>query len=298
MVRTFSKISGWEVRAITRNPNSNAARALGIAIPGIKVVRTDLDDAESLKSEFDGANAIFGVTDFWQCMPMYRTTWNEACSLREFQQGKNIIDATAQTAPQLDRLVLSSLIDARKGSSGKYTWVWHFDSKAQFAKYLASKSGEGASNYQTLLGKTSSVQIGYYLDNWKINPFYIPKKVRYLIDRSRSTISAVLVIAAHNLQDFMYVLTTLQEADGTIVFRSTIQSNTDKSSGKERETETTNYHLTPFVNPPTDTGPFIESLVLKAPPGTTMLGTSSPMQFNDYIKLWGQLQGSTPPYNT
>ena len=38
-----------------------------------------------------------------------QATWNEACFLREFQQGKNIIDAAAQMAPRIDRLVLSSL---------------------------------------------------------------------------------------------------------------------------------------------------------------------------------------------
>ena len=69
MVHIFSKIPGWEVRTITRNPGSEAARALGLSLPGIKVVKADLDDVESLKSAFKDANAIFGVTDFWQFMP-------------------------------------------------------------------------------------------------------------------------------------------------------------------------------------------------------------------------------------
>lgn len=203
MVRTFSKIPGWKVRAITRSLDSEAARALADSVPCIQVVKADLDDVESLKAAFGDVDAIFGVTDFWQFLPQYQnstqevwdqvkaqysdgappspsngeTTWNEASYLREFQQGKNIIDAAAQVASGLDRLVLSSLSDARKTSGGKYTWVYHFDSKAHYVNYLKSKAASGESKYQLLLDRTSYVQMGYYLDNWKMNPFFTPKKV-------------------------------------------------------------------------------------------------------------------------
>lgn len=191
------------MRAITRNPDSQAARALADLVPGIQVVKADLDDVESLKAAFTGVDAIFGVTDFWQFLPQYqnstqevwdqvkaqcsdgappsasegKTTWNEACYLREFHHGKNIIDAAAQVASGLDRLVLSSLSDARKASGGKYTWVYHFDSKAHYVKYLKSKAASGEPKYQSLLDRTSYVQMGYYMDNWKMNPFFTPQKV-------------------------------------------------------------------------------------------------------------------------
>ncbi|KAK5046220.1 hypothetical protein LTR84_008363 [Exophiala bonariae] len=272
VVRTFSKIPGWEVRAITRKPDSEAARRLKNSTPNITIYKADLDDVESLKAAFEGADAIFGVTDFWQFVPQYRgntqevwdqakaqyshgvpldtsnakATWNEVCYLREFQQGKNIIDAAAHAVPGLETLVLSSLSDAQKASNGKYTWVYHFDSKAHYVKYLKSKAESGESSYQLLLKKTSYLQMGYYLDNWKMNPFFTPKKGE----------------------------------DGTVLFRSFDPIDTGKAE-----------HPTPFVHPPTDTGPFVEALVLKAAPGTVLLGTSGPMPFNDYIKLWGQIQG-------
>ena len=47
-------------------------------------------------------------------------------------------------------------------------------------------------------------------------------------------------------------------------------------------------HLIPFVHPPTDTGPFVSALVLKAPPQTTMLGTCSQIPFSEYVRLWGE----------
>jgi len=151
---------------------------------------------ESLKSAFEGVNAIFGVTDFWQFVQLPSTqeiakakgiTWNEACYLQELQQGKNIIDAAASIMKQekLERVVLSSLSDARKASKGKYTWVYHFDSKAHFVQYLEQKS-EGFSEYKALFEKTSYVQIGYYLDNWKSDPILTPEKVSVYQKTSRA----------------------------------------------------------------------------------------------------------------
>lgn len=142
---------------------------------------------DSLRSAFHGANAIFGVTDFWQFVQMPSTqkiaqekgiTWNEACYLQEVQHGKNIIDAAVEAAyeGQLERLVLSSLADAKKASKGKYTWVYHFDSKAHFVQYL-EEQGKVSPHYHALLEKTSYVQIGNYLDNWTKNPIFTPKKV-------------------------------------------------------------------------------------------------------------------------
>jgi len=47
------------------------------------------------------------------------------------------------------------------------------------------------------------------------------------------------------------------------------------------------------VHPPQDTGPFVEALILKAPPRTTLLGTSGLLDFSEYMKLWGEINGVT-----
>lgn len=47
----------------------------------------------------------------------------------------------------------------------------------------------------------------------------------------------------------------------------------------------------PFVHPPTDTGPFTEALVLRAPPNTNLLGCSRLMLMEDYAALWGRIVG-------
>lgn len=127
------------------------------------------------------------MTDFWQFVQKESTqklaqakgiTWNEACYLQEVQQGKNIIDAAAHVAQSgtLERMVLSTLSDAKRASGGKYTWVYHFDSKAHFVNYLKDRALHEAT-YQALYEKTSYVQIGNYLDNWNKNPILAPKKV-------------------------------------------------------------------------------------------------------------------------
>ena len=142
-----------------------------------------------MEAAFRGADAIFGVTDFWQFPKDPKThqlaaaqniTWNEACYLQELQQGKNIIDAAAAVAASIDgkfdRLVLSSLADVKKVSAGKYTWAYHFDSKAHYVQYLKDKA-ETDPAYKALLEKTSYLQIGYYMDYWKITPVLTPRKV-------------------------------------------------------------------------------------------------------------------------
>jgi hypothetical protein len=95
------------------------------------------------------------------------------------QHGKNLIDAASQVVEQgvLERMVLSSLSDVTKSSKGKYTWAYHFDSKAHFVDYLEEKS-QNSSQYRLLFEKTSYVEIGSYMDNWKKNPIFTPKKVR------------------------------------------------------------------------------------------------------------------------
>src|SRR6201982_2678880 len=55
---------GFKARAITRNPDSDAGRAL--ASPGLEVVHADLDDEASLTRAFAGAHGAFCVTNFWE----------------------------------------------------------------------------------------------------------------------------------------------------------------------------------------------------------------------------------------
>jgi uncharacterized protein YbjT (DUF2867 family) len=56
--------AGFTARAITRNPDSEAARVL--AAKGVEVVQGDLDDEASLTRAFADAHGVFCMTNFWE----------------------------------------------------------------------------------------------------------------------------------------------------------------------------------------------------------------------------------------
>jgi uncharacterized protein YbjT (DUF2867 family) len=118
--------SGFSVRAITRDPGKDNAKAL--AAKGAEVVSANLDDVESLKKAFAGAHGVFGVTNFWE----------HFSAEREKAQAKNI--AEAAKAAGVKHVVWSTLEDTRQFMSAddkrmpilqeKYR-VPHFDAKAE-----------------------------------------------------------------------------------------------------------------------------------------------------------------------
>ncbi len=123
--------SGFTARAITRDVNSDKAKAL--AALGAEVVAADIDDAESLKQAFAGAHGAFCVTFFW----------DHLSPEKEMAQAKNMADAAKAAGVQ--HVVWSSLEDTRRWMSledtrmptlqGKYK-VPHFDAKGESDRYF------------------------------------------------------------------------------------------------------------------------------------------------------------------
>lgn len=95
--------SGFTARAITRDVNSDKAKAL--AALGAEVVAADIDDAESLKQAFAGAHGAFCVTFFW----------DHLSPEKEMAQAKNMADAAKAAGVQ--HVVWSSLEDTRRWMS-------------------------------------------------------------------------------------------------------------------------------------------------------------------------------------
>jgi len=118
--------SGFSLRAITRDPSKDNAKAL--AAKGAEVVSANLDDVESLKKAFAGAHGVFGVTNFWE----------HFSAEKEKAQAKNIADAAR--AAGVKHVIWSTLEDTRQFMSAddkrmpmlqeKYR-VPHFDAKAE-----------------------------------------------------------------------------------------------------------------------------------------------------------------------
>lgn len=132
VVRSFSASEGYSVRAITRNPDSDKAKAIA-KLPNVTVVKADLNDTASVTAAFQGAYGVFAVTNFWEGMS----------PSNELQQAKNIADAAK--AASVSHVVWSTLEDTRLSASAgladiemegvKYK-VPHFDAKGEADKYF------------------------------------------------------------------------------------------------------------------------------------------------------------------
>lgn len=89
----------FTVRALTRNPNSDAARAL--AERGAEVVQADFSDAASTAAALAGADGAFLVTNFWA----------HGSAQREITEVENLV--AGARAADLRHVVWSTLEDTR-----------------------------------------------------------------------------------------------------------------------------------------------------------------------------------------
>ena len=91
----------FRARAITRDPRSDAAKALA-AMPNVEVVVGDLEDPESIEAAFQGAHGAFCVTFFWVDFSP-ETEMRHATTM-----------AGAAKAASVDHVVWSTLEDTRR----------------------------------------------------------------------------------------------------------------------------------------------------------------------------------------
>jgi uncharacterized protein YbjT (DUF2867 family) len=109
---------GWQVRALTRNPQKPAAREL--AGLGAEIVPGDLDSRPELDAAFQGVYGVFSMQNFWLPSVGYDG---------EIRQGKTVADAAKQAGVQ--HLVYSSVGAADRGMGQK-----HFESKWIIEQYI------------------------------------------------------------------------------------------------------------------------------------------------------------------
>lgn len=136
----------YAVRALTRHPDSEKARALAAA--GAEVVRGDLADATSLAPALAGCEGVFGVTNFWEHFAGER------------EQGRRLIDAVADAGVR--QFVFSSLPAVKQITGGELDCP-HFDIKAELEGYAR---GRGI--------PVAFVHLAFYFENFLY--FFPPKK--------------------------------------------------------------------------------------------------------------------------
>jgi uncharacterized protein YbjT (DUF2867 family) len=107
---------GFQVRALTRNPQKPEAQA--VADQGAEVVQGDMEDRSAMDRVLDGVYGVFSVQNFW-----------EAGYDREVQQGKTVADAAK--AAGVEHFVYSSV-----GSAHRQTGIPHFESKWEVEEHV------------------------------------------------------------------------------------------------------------------------------------------------------------------
>lgn len=133
----------FQVRAITRDPASQAAQDLSALVShhkGLRLVRGDVYDKQSLLGAFDGAHGVFAMTQ----NHISGTVSDREEDLRhELEAGRNIVDA-AQGAG-VGHFVLSSLPDITRASGGRYpkVYMYHFDFKHQIDQWARQRAAGG-----------------------------------------------------------------------------------------------------------------------------------------------------------
>ncbi|MGE0472450.1 MAG: NmrA/HSCARG family protein [Nitrospirales bacterium] len=105
----------FAVRVLTRNPNSEKAKA--VRAKGCEVVQGDLTKPETLEPAFKNAYGAFLVTNFWDPGTMASET------------AQGMLAVKAAKAAGVQHLVWSTLPNCQEISNGKYE-VIHFTGKA------------------------------------------------------------------------------------------------------------------------------------------------------------------------
>ncbi|KAH8686518.1 hypothetical protein BGZ61DRAFT_355634 [Ilyonectria robusta] len=175
VAKVFLSLPGWNVRCVTRQPNSDKAKALGAL--GADLVQADLKDIESLSRAFQGVNAIFVNTTFLEITQTAleagkdQITGSQIAHDEELQYAKNAAIA-ASKIPGLEIYIYSAFASINAASGGKYTRALHWESKAAAVAFIEKELPE-------LSKKASFIYVGGYYDNLFLHPQLNPENGKY-----------------------------------------------------------------------------------------------------------------------
>lgn len=148
-----AELSSWyKIRAITRDPESAAAKHL--KDKHVDVVHGDMSDAASIRNALTGADTVFAMTT---------PSFGPSAVADEYNIAKTLADAAVSVG--VNYLIFSTLPGPREISKGKYTAVTPFDAKANAEKYI-----------RTLPIKSAFYSPAFFMENFHTQPFLGPKK--------------------------------------------------------------------------------------------------------------------------
>jgi len=137
----------FKIRALTRNVDSEKAKAIAALSSEIELVQADLDDVASIEKAFAGCYGAYVVTNWWEHMD----------GPREITQIENAVAAAKTT--DLKHVVISTFEDTRKVVTNKDGYKI-FDEK-YIVPHLDSK-GEHNEKFQAEIPSTLFFTSFYY----------------------------------------------------------------------------------------------------------------------------------------
>jgi len=214
----------YTIRAITRNPNSDAAKTL--TSKGVEVVAADINDVSSLISAFSGSHAIYGVTDFFE--PFAKHGPARAMEI-EAEQGTNIAKAASATT-SLKHYIWSTLPNGSKLSGGKYR-VPHFEAKNRANEYIRSDGN--------LYSKTTFLWITFYAQNYyfpMFTPVHVPSSGQYIQMHSTPASVPIRSIGDARRNVGLFVKAILQQPELTLPGKFVLAHVEDTTAGEMLQT--------------------------------------------------------------
>ncbi|KAJ7635450.1 NmrA-like domain-containing protein [Mycena polygramma] len=127
VARTLPKDGTFTPRAITRNPNSDAA--LKLKAEGTEAVKADPLDRASLTDALRGSEAVFAVRD---CDDFPGFSRGPGRARTGYQI--NMVDAAKEAGVKF--FIFSSLPSLAKSTGGKHKNALHYEQKAEVEDYL------------------------------------------------------------------------------------------------------------------------------------------------------------------
>jgi hypothetical protein len=179
--------------------DGKAAQAL--KVQGAELVVADYDDESSLMDAFHGANAIFGMTNFWEHLMALGV---ERAGKREYGQSIKIASAAGKTA-SLEHFIFQTMTAGEKIAGIEY-FCAHWDYKDRASDYIKQ-------SMSALAKKTTSLWIGWFPSNmWvydALKPTEIPGTYGSCVWLQPCSPDAVMHIAGdtdHNVGSLVHAI--------------------------------------------------------------------------------------------
>ena len=94
--------AGYQVRALTRSPDSAPAKSCYDGVSNVKLCKADYNDLDSIKQAFQGVDIVFAntVPDFNELVATPGSDYKRS-DLSEFEQGKRYADVAKSQGVKL-----------------------------------------------------------------------------------------------------------------------------------------------------------------------------------------------------